>query len=170
MKTKFLLAFLSVLSVLTDARSQDTEPSKNSIFIEVFGNGGLYSINYERNLNSNLYGRFGFGRWASTDLSGFESKLTTFPVLITYITDHEKHHFEIGGGFLFGSIKEELSESEFIFDFSSFLGYRFQKTDKGFLFRIGLTPLISLNETNYPDEIMLSGGISFGYHFRLNPD
>lgn len=167
-KSKLLLVALCFLVSLSDGKSQEVILSKNSIFFEILGNGGLYSINYERSLNANLYGRIGFSTFLSVDFVGGKTggRITTIPVLITYFSGKKKSHFELGGGILFG--KDNADQvSGTIIDLTSFIGYRYQAPEKGILFRVGLTPFLSLNnKTNYPDNgLFLSGGISLGYHF-----
>ena len=167
-RIKYLLAAVCFLILLSDGKTQEVILSRNSVFFEVFGNGGLYSINYERGFTSNLYGRLGFATWATFDIMDRSSRgrITTFPVLVTYFTGHKKSHFEAGGGFLFGEVNDYMG-SKPIVNLTTFIGYRYQSPCKGMLFRIGLTPFLSLdNKANYPDKFMLlDGGLSIGYHF-----
>ena len=94
------------------------------------------------------------------------SRITTIPVLITYFTGRKMHHFEIGGGMLFGKINGD-NESNNIINLTAFMGYRYQAPGEGILIRFGLTPFLSLdNEANYTDNgLTLFGGLSIGYHF-----
>jgi hypothetical protein len=167
-KNKFLLVTLWFLILLTNIKAQEVILSKNAVFFEILGNGGLYSINYERCLSENLIGRIGFSSFLSVDVIGGETggRITTIPILITYFSGKKKSHFEIGGGMLFGKDNEDQVAGTII-DLTSFIGYRYQAPGKGILFRIGLTPFLSLdNKANYPDKgLSLSGGISLGYHF-----
>ena len=162
--------FLSVcfISFFNGCFSQDLPKTRNALYFELLGSGGLYSINYERNINRNVYGRIGFGTWEVTDLFSLNpepGRITTVPLLITYLSGSTKHHFEIGGGFLLGNKKDFMGSSS-IFSLTGFLGYRYQSLiSKGFLFRIGLAPFISLNETNYPDSYFLAPALSIGYSF-----
>jgi len=59
----------------------ETEFNKNAIYLEFFGNGLFYSINYERSFKQSLAVRFG-GSY-SPDLGSFGHHIT-FPVLINY--------------------------------------------------------------------------------------
>ena len=95
-----------------------------------------------------------------------KGRITTIPVLVTYFTGHKKSHFEAGGGFLFGQGNDYMG-SKPIVNLTAFIGYRYQSPGKGILFRVGLTPSLSLdNKANYPDKVMLiDGGLSIGYHF-----
>lgn len=161
---KLLLAAIWILSLVSDVNAQEVIYSKNSIFFELLGNGGLYSVNYERRFKPDLYGRIGFSSFKSIDLLNPENKerITTIPVLITYFTGQKMHHFEMGGGMLFGFITEDT-----IIDLTAFFGYRYQTPGNGILIRIGFTPFLSLDKkANYPDNgLSLSGGIALGYHF-----
>lgn len=161
---KILVVALCLMVSTLDAGGQEIKAPKNSAYVEVFGSGGLYSINYERRINSNLYGRLGVANW--TIASETETTLTTIPVMITYLWGEDKNHFEISGGMLFGRKTEEDINHQ-ILDLIAFIGYRYQPPDNGLVFRIGFTPFLSLdNEANYPDNNFYpSAGISIGYHF-----
>jgi len=169
MKTKkLLLAAILILTSINSVKAQEVIFSKNSIFIELLGNGGAFSFNYERSFKPKLNGRIGFCSFKSIDLLDPENKdrITTIPVMITYFTGQKGSHFEIGGGMLFGTINEDIGLSAII-DLTAFLGYRYHAPGNGMLIRIGLTPFLALdNKANYPDKgLFLSGGLSLGYHF-----
>ncbi len=104
--------------------------------------------------------------------SSEEVNIIVFPVMGNYFIGTGNNKFELGGGFLLGS-KEvipsmgERSKSS-VFSLTSVIGYRYQKPEGGFLFRVGATPFLALSggEDAYPDEgLFLSGGVSFGYAF-----
>jgi hypothetical protein len=166
----FKALFLSVccISLFNECFSQDLLKTKNAFYFELFGSGGLYSINYERNIHRNIYGRIGFGTWEVTDNFSFNTepgRITTVPLIVSYLSGYKKHHFEIGSGLLFGSKKDYMGTSP-IFNLTGYIGYRYQSfINKGILLRIGLAPSVSLNETNYPDGYFISPGLSVGYHF-----
>ena len=164
--SRIFLIIISILCVEFTAVAQEEKYARNSLFLELFGNGGLYSINYERMLNKNLHARVGFATFTSTIFMNLETSVTTFPLLLTGTTGKKKSHFEFGGGVMTGRLKYDF-ESFTIVDLTAFIGYRYQPIGKGFLFRIGLTPFYSLDDkADYPDEgFFLSGGLSLGYHF-----
>jgi hypothetical protein len=170
MKAYRSLLLVGLLCTCIISNAQDSVFSRNSIYIEILGNAGVFSLNYERALAGQTYGRFGFGSWSSTFFMGNETKITTFPVMVTHFTGQKSSHFEFGGGILAGSLTEygwfNDKTTYPIFDLIFLLGYRYQALGKGLLFRIGLTPFISLdNKAKYPDAAMLSGGAAIGYHF-----
>ena len=162
----FILA-VCLISLFNGCFSQDHSKTKNAAYFELFGNGGLYSINYERNIHRNIYFRIGFANWQTETLSDNPDPriMTTVPLIVSYLSGFTNHHFEMGVGLLLGKINDG-SESDPIFDLTGFFGYRYQSLiSKGFLFRIGLAPFISLNGTNYPDGYFIIPGLSVGYHF-----
>lgn len=166
-KIKVLILVVSLVLLHLVGNTQEPTRSKNSAFLELLGNGGLFSVNYERNLVPNISFRLGFGSWTSGSfLGGPSTKVTTIPVMLNYITGQRKSHFELSGGFLFGN-KRENGVSDSIFDLTSFCGYRYQALGNGLLFRIGLASFWSLdNSANYPDkDFIVAPGISLGYHF-----
>ncbi len=147
--------------------------AKTSIYFELLGNGGAYSLNVERKLTSNFYGRIGFASWSS-DLFFEETSIVTFPVMGNMLFGAGVNKLEIGGGVLLGSYKyksvfgEENDRSNKIFNLTGVVGYRYQKPEGGFMGRVGLTPFLDLtgDEDAYPDTgFFLSGGASIGYSF-----
>ena len=154
-----------IIALSVCAKAQEVNLSRNSIYLEILGNGGLYSINYERSFKASIIGRIGFASFSS-DMYGYNTRITDVPLTVSYITGKNKSHFETGGGMLLG-VKKEYDVSNTLVDLIGFIGYRYQPAEKGFLFRIGLTPFYSLDgHVNYPDSgFTLSGGLSLGYHF-----
>ena len=164
---KSLILPILFISLFNRCFSQDLPITKNAFYFELFGNGGFYSINYERNIHRNIYCRIGFATFQTFDIyvRTDPGRIFTVPVIVSYLSGYNKHHFEIGGGLLLGKINDGL-ESGPICDFTGFLGYRYQSLiNKGFLLRIGLASFVSLNGTNYPDRFLISPGLSLGYHF-----
>jgi hypothetical protein len=167
-RIKYLLTGLCLIFLISNGIAQELLIPKNSFYLELLGNGGLYSINYERNITSNTCIRIGFATWKVTDIMSktYMGRMTTVPVLASYYTGLKKSHFEIGGGFLFG--KENMyNGTNPILNLTLFIGYRYQPQNRGIIFRAGFTPFLSLDKkADYPDPgLSLSGGISTGYHF-----
>lgn len=149
--------------------------AKTTLYIELLGNGGAYSINIERSLLSNLNGRIGIGQWSTDDWGGAgERSIVTVPIMGNMFIGGGANKLEVGAGVLIGwsrfksSFGEENDRKHGIFDLTGVIGYRYQKPEGGFVGRIGLTPFLALNgeEDAYPDPgLSLSGGVSFGYSF-----
>ena len=140
---------------------------KSGWYLELLGNGGLYSINYERKLKPNLVFRVGAANWTSEDLfSDAETRIFAFPVTASYLVGPYKHKFEIGGGVL-GGHREDFAGDGLFLALTGIAGYRYE-ADSGFLFRAGLTPFYGLTkgEQAYPDEGALASiGMSLGYRY-----
>lgn len=172
MRSLFILLLFFFCGLHATAQ-KDT--AKTNVYFELFGNGGLYSINVERALLPNFYARAGFGTWASDDLFGAgKKKIVTFPIMGNYLFGEGSSKLEIGAGILLGwsrftsTFGEENDNSQTIFNLTGVVGYRYQKPGGGFIGRIGLTPFFAMagGEEAYPDPgFLLSGGISVGYSF-----
>jgi hypothetical protein len=179
MKKVFLLFIIFNLTVLVTAQISDTtlniKPVShlrthqgNSLYLEICGNAMLVSINYERLVvQSNrfyLTGRVGLGigtyirRMSSQDflsmplLLNFQYQLSNVVLL------------EFGAGSTLSFVPSHQYFNPLI---TGVIGMRAQ-SKSGFLFRVGFTPLVSL------DKDLISGefetffpwvGISLGYSF-----
>ena len=127
----------------------------NSVYIEVLGNGGFYSVNYDR-LFCNYFGvRVG----ASYIHLGDAGQYASFPLMANFFIGKKKHKLEMGAGF---TIMNEAPPGDFSHPDTKYfrtatLGYRYQSKEN--FFRIGFTPLY----TGY--EIIPLGGVSFGFAF-----
>jgi hypothetical protein len=167
-RTNYLLAILCFFIIGIEGKTQTVDFAKNSIYFELGGNGGLYSINYERIFFKCINCRVGFSYFSqSWGFSPGTIKTKTFPITITWSSGHAANHFETGGGVLIGTEHRYLNSSnDFlydIFDITAFLGYRYQPQGEGYLFRVGLAPFLPFKR-EYP-WTYLSGGISLGLHF-----
>lgn len=167
-----LIVFILLFSVYS-IQAQE-EYAKNGVYLEILGNGGVYSINYERFVSKDISIRAGFGSYSGESLwSAEEVSITTFPLMANYFYGQGRNRLELGAGILLGSKKvenqfDEDFQSTSIFNLTGVVGYRYQKPQGGFIFRAGLTPFLALSggEDAYPDKgFSLSGGVSFGYSF-----
>ena len=147
---KWLLAFYLFI-FLTKAYTQNT--FRNGVYLEIGGNAGYYSINYERDFSRGIIGRIGF--------SGLQEGVI-IPLLAGKYFGKGSHHFEIMAGIGYGfytvdpSVGGESYSDELLG--TAFLGYRYQNPEKRILFRAGYTPFFSRFLTHW-------GGISLGYRF-----
>ena len=148
----------------------------NSVYAELLGNGGLYSVNFDRRLGAGAASvRVGVASWETT--GGFFSpsderqRFVTVPVLLNALTGTGTHHLEVGAGVLLGSQTTTgggLSTRSSFVDATGTLGYRRQRPGRGWVFRAGLTPFYGFGteEEAYPERgFFLSGGVSVGYSF-----
>lgn len=148
-----------VLSCQTFSQSQP-----NSVYFEVLGNGGLYSINYDRLFTENLGGRIGV-MYFNADWFAFFNDVDIFliPITLNYCIGTGKHKLELGAGGVIGLVNagffgsNPTSGSGVVW--TGTIGYRYQKNNGGFMWRIGFTPLFNSK------DFLPWGGISMGYSF-----
>ena len=139
--------------------------ARNSIFIELLGNGVAYSLNYDHKLFNHLSARLGgmYAPWNDKDANQSAS-LILVPLMANYLVGNGSSRLEIGAGLTFGHASGNLEGiDEFsgggIAAFTSTIGYRLQPTNGGFLFRIGFTPIFTGN------GILPWAGLSLGGTF-----
>ena len=188
---KFLLSSIMVLLFgiqnYTFAQEEaEVFTAKNSLYVELLGNAGVYSLNYGRIFHQHnrlkISGSAGLSyiRQSSGARSiGISDYWTPMlPIEITAFWGRSRHHLEVGSGITFFSSQRltynpDFPPSNFQKDISLEavlplrLGYRYQKPEGGFFFRVGYTPLFNLN-LSFPDPVRffpLYGGISLGKSF-----
>ena len=171
--SSILSAFL-FFSIAIPARAQVTAP--NGIYLELLGNGLLYTINYDRFISDDISLRGGFEYIGLAASSGTESasiSMMLIPITFNYfLTSHDhgkpgSSKFELGAGIVIvnisgsasGNAGELVSGSGTGIAGTATIGYRLQPSDGGFIFRIGFTPLIGAG------GFLPFGGLSFGFAF-----
>lgn len=130
--------------------------AKNALYVEFGGTSGRYAVNYSRIVHQKgklkLNVSAGFAMWHNT----IDSKTTWLPVVpleFSALYGKSNHHLEAGVGFtsfLDQGVKLDLGtyESSTKIVFGAILpfrlGYRYQKPEGGFFYRIGYTPFFDL--------------------------
>lgn len=161
MKKSFLI-FFSILCFLNSAFADGdsltlkgntvNSARKNSIYVELGGNGVLGSINYDRlfyeNNKIHLTGRIGLSIYPSAI---FQESPLLMPVEADILIGSEKKFFETGLGFTrdFHSYKLYIYDSNGSYEVHNYynnylfvrLGYR-SRSEGGFLFRVAATPVM----------------------------
>ena len=144
----------------------------NAIFGEALGNGLLYSINYERIIESwNIGLRVGASYFtfpvSSYGASG-NLKLATFPLVASYYLGTPKHKLQLGLGatILYLGVSTDSAGTKFEGERSgggvaatAIIGYRYLPPDRGFTFGVGFTPLLRTS------RFLPWGGANAGYIF-----
>ena len=188
---KFLLSTIIVFLIgfqnYTFAQEEaEVFTAKNSLYVELLGNAGFYSVNYGRILHQHnrlkISGSAGlsyFRQSSGARSIGISDYWTPMlPIEITAFWGKSRHHLEVGTGISFYSSQRltynpDFPPSNFQKDISLEavlplrLGYRYQKPEGGFFFRLGYTPLFNLN-LDSPEPVRffpLYGGISLGKSF-----
>jgi hypothetical protein len=181
-KSSFLLVLVIVFAVSFRGRAQ-TEPdkftAKNAVYLQLGGNAGLYSFNYGRIIYQK--GKFKLNTSAGFSmiprrLNSKTSWLPAVPLEISALYGRSNHHLELGFGvtpFLdrtlaFNSQTLETNDKVVFRAAMPFrLGYRFQKPEGGFFFRVGYTPGFSIPTERGEDWSFspVFAGLSFGTSF-----
>jgi len=131
----------------------DTSVQRNWLYLELFGNGGLISLNYERDLPYNLSLRTGIG----TVIPGS----VLLPILINYsycnilefglgITPYFNAPTGSWGGKFFANEENGMF-------LTPVAGIKIK--DENFIYKFSLTPFYNVADSNWN----LSIGISFGF-------
>ena len=136
--------------------------AKNTFFVEVLGNAGLYSLNYERFFTPSLGVRIG-AEYVQGEDEGDDFAAAIFPVMATYLLGRGSSHLEagLGVGLATGTIETGVLGNDFgsAAYGTATLGYRYQPPRGGLVFRVGFTPVL-LTGDFHP-----YGGVSLGYAF-----
>jgi hypothetical protein len=157
--------FLLVLTLTGITYAALPQKAAKSVYLEVLGPSGL-AINYDTRFSkkqNGIGGRLGIGIIPFDD-DGSDSRATvvTLPVGINYLFGKgKKNYFEAGAGFtgVFTSFEEDDEKLTSSFG-HVLLGYRYQPLQKGFTFRVFLSPVFDSERF-----IPYYGGVSFGYKF-----
>lgn len=165
-RTRTLLIGLAVLVALPCGAQSNLVARRNSLYFEGLGNGGLFSINYERMLTDGLSARVGFGSWPTVDFLALSEvgrgRITTVPIMLNVLRGSGRGRFELGAGLLVG--KKDSTAFQTV---TGTIGLRYLAAN-GLLFRLGLTPFYGLNDesTAFPDKgFYTTAGISLGFSF-----
>lgn len=143
----------------------------NAVYFELLGNGGLFSINYERAITPSLRLRVGAAAWTAQSFwSDAETRFATFPLMLHVVPGRGAHHPEAAVGVVLGRRRRDpdLGESGAFVSLTGLIGYRYEPPGRRFVFRAGLTPFYGFGDSGiaYPEEGFLpSLGLSFGARF-----
>jgi len=133
--------------VLNAPRDYSKKPAKNAAFIELGGNAGLYSLNFDRiyvyKEKTKLSIRLGF----APEPHGFYFE-QGYVIENNIILFSNPHHLEIGTGITLQRRYNEKPNLPDNYFWENILfgvlrtGYRFQKQDDGLFLKAGITPII----------------------------
>lgn len=143
---------------------------RSSVYIELFGNGLIYSLNFDQLITNHIalrggIGYIGFGATSSDGSKSVSASILTIPLTASYLFSSDaplsNHKFEVGAGVtiisLTGASYRSFGASGVIG--TAIIGYRYQPVDGGVLFRADVTPFFGQG------LFLVSGGISVGYTF-----
>ncbi len=161
MKRFFLILIFILFAFSNSFKAQSLPRKANSVFLELGGNGVLYSLNYDRLLNKDFGLKAGVMFMAASEGSSAAAAYAV-PLTFNYFFGDYSSRLELGAGASFiaaavGSEGSSFNGSGTAVSFN--IGYRYQPMDGGFLFRATFSPFY-INSNFIP-----WGGLSFGYSF-----
>jgi hypothetical protein len=164
--TKTLLLILTLLIA-----SYSIAQKSKSVFLELGGNGGLGSVNFDSRFNKSEKGfgyRAGFGFIPPTNSFGVsDPAIWTVPIGLNYLIGKSRHYLETGIGVTFyfydgtGSDfwgNTEVKKGTGIFLIPS-AGYRYSPYGKSFQGRLFVSPVINA------EGVSFYWGLSVGFKF-----
>ncbi len=154
------------------ARDYEVNPSKNLAYIELGGNAGFFSLNYER-----IY--FYKEKLKMSVRGGFAPNFNGIYIEQAYVLENNfilfknPHHLEFGVGVTMQRRYNERPNQTDVYFWENILfsvwrcGYRYQKKDDGFFLRAGITPAVMSNDALgfHPGYFTFWGGVSVGISF-----
>ncbi len=181
-KSWLLLVLVFSLSISICARAQtksETFTAKNAVYLDLGGNAGQYAFTYGKLFYQKgalkMMGSVGFALWADR-VEGSTVFNPAFPLEFSGLLGRGKHHLELAigatphlaTGLYINSETLEL-EDKVVFDslIPLRIGYRYQKPEGGFFFRVGYTPFFKVPLGGREDWVFtpIFAGISFGKSF-----
>jgi hypothetical protein len=175
------IVVLCLIVALSGTAAAQSPASPNSTYVELFGNGLIYSFNYDHLFDEDFGMRVGAGFFPTDEFS-----VITFPLMAYSLIGSGSSKLELGLGvcvilqpenaaFSFmAAVDEEVRGNGALG--TATLGYRYQGADGGFVFRAGVTPFFgnfsrdkstspSVTDYEYVFGFRWSIGVSFGYGF-----
>jgi hypothetical protein len=130
----------------------------NSVYFEFLGNGGIYSLNYERYFNEQNTLRVGF---SYLDLSEtiLNCKTTTVPILLNQFFFSKRNQLELSAGVVFMHIPSGDFNAYKPINGASYFGFRDEDDTAHILFRLGCSQFYNTHGVRF------MGGLSLGYLF-----
>ncbi len=161
-----LLVLLSSETTYAQAEEPNPQSAKHSVYLELGGNAGIYTVNYDRKFADHFSGRVGFMVFGGQSDQPTDDQIgvAIFPITANYLASSGSHRLELGAGPLFMAAGGELERYGSVggagfAGVTSTFGYRYQPVGGGFVFRIGLVPFYSASRPQ------LWAGLSLGYSF-----
>ncbi len=160
-----LLLFIPVKAI---SQTDTLQLTRNSIYLEAGGIGGIWSLNYEQVIHTKADLRMGVRTGISTypvaDYTGRFNPDIFIPMALTGVLGQD-HCLELGFGQTFShtvqtNYADGEPERQSALHSNFTVGYRYRPNKGGILFRCSYTPIIDFNRS-----YRHWGGLSIGYTF-----
>jgi hypothetical protein len=165
----FILALLTFVLIAQQTVFAQDNTTSHATYIEFLGNQGNHTYNYEYQKQYSKYWHIGLRAGiGSYHIKDFENKFNPDILLPLAVNGWfgNQHSVELGIGQTITSlvtyrIAEQQKKRDLNLHTQFNFGYRFQKNNGGFLFRLLYAPFINDNNT-----FRHWGGFSLGYVFK----
>ena len=133
---KYIVMATLLLAVHTGFAQETVK--RNSIYAELGGPAGLYSLNFDRIVWAPL-------PWLKVapgiGLSVYNNTVADFPIRISALLGPKSHHFELGLGAEPEFYWNKKYSSEYQTIYFGKIGYRYQQMQGGLQFQFAVTPM-----------------------------
>ncbi len=135
-----LTSLLFIVGGTQSVKAQEAM-TKNAFFVELLGNGLIFSANYDVRLKGNLGARAGIGYLGGGKNAG---GILTVPVMGNLLLGKNGKYFEVGLGATYIAGTGEIFDDQLssVVGTASFM-YRRQPVDGGVMWKIGITPFLA---------------------------
>jgi hypothetical protein len=172
---KRIHVLISLLIASSNAVSQNSLENnwiaKNTIYIEVFGHGFGWSVNYDRLIAARgpIMGSFNAGITYIPSVLQFGSGEDYYGVNGGYnwMLGRKNHHFEFGAGLNFMLVRSlsQVQTNEFYKYFSPFLAYRYQRPQGGVFARLSIYTM--LGAPIFYSSSAINNGFNMNFRYDL---
>lgn len=147
-----LLLPLAVAGQTSELETREIPVMRRGYFVELLGNGLLYSVNYERVYRDHLSVRAGVmvgGASVTVNETGNSASVGMIlaPIMASTLVGSGKHRLEFGAGLLgiafFGSVEPVGNISTLALGATARIGYLYLPDSPGTTFRFAYTPLLT---------------------------
>jgi hypothetical protein len=165
---KILISVAALLISLNQQvlpQTQEDQLSRNTIFLELGGQGFFYTLNYDYRFSRHFCGRVGFTSFTLENFLIFDDlNITAFPIMAEYLVGGGNHFLELGAGVIavrastgFHFVSKSSAWGPV---FSANVAYRYQPADGGLFFRASMPAFLNTDGAGG-----VWWGVSLGYTF-----
>jgi hypothetical protein len=181
-----ILIFLAVFfCTFQKGISQTTKDSlyvpRHHVFLEIGGNGLLYSLNYEYRFTKALLIRAGGSYlYLQEKATDKHQHIASVPITMSYLLNlyRQKHYIEVGAGVMLflssGTMSSYKAKTDFFPNLTTIIGYRYQPISKHWSCKVAFTPYYGMSSLINSEgqafnilgnRLQLWGGVGVGYQF-----
>ena len=160
MRYLFLLSFLFTSSL----QAQTVFNNKRMVYLELWGNTGSFSLNYEHLVAKDVALRAGLTAYGSALSDGTSAIRTQVPVMLNYVPSSNNVHLELGLGYIFANVEDPFepsyAEKTSKGMFTGTLGFKYINPKTGLVLKSTYSPIF-----NTKGEIVMRMGFGIGSSF-----